>query len=131
MFPMALVVKNLPANTAGAGDQVFDPWVRKLPWRRAWLPTPAFLPGESPWTEEPGGLQSVGSQAADATECSSVTFQSLNRPSLVCPFVLQRALGLIRFWTVWTTCCEHGCGGTRASPGFWSFRICWVLRCFC
>ena len=24
--------------------------------------TPMFLPGESPWTEEPGGLQSVGSQ---------------------------------------------------------------------
>ena len=25
----------------------FDPWVRKIPWRRAWLPTPVFLPGES------------------------------------------------------------------------------------
>ena len=24
-----------------------DPWVRKIPWRRAWLPTPVFLPGES------------------------------------------------------------------------------------
>ena len=26
-------------------------------WRKAWQPTPVFLPGESPWTEEPGGLQ--------------------------------------------------------------------------
>ena len=42
----------------------FDPWVGKIPWRRAWQPTPAFLPGESPWTEEPGGLQSMGSQRA-------------------------------------------------------------------
>ena len=25
----------------------------------AWRPTPVFLPGESPWTEEPGGLQSI------------------------------------------------------------------------
>ena len=25
-------------------------------------PTPVFLPGESPWTEEPGRLQSLGSQ---------------------------------------------------------------------
>ena len=33
----------------------------KMPWRRAWQPTPASLPGEPPWTEEPGGLQSVGS----------------------------------------------------------------------
>jgi len=24
----------------------------KGPWRRAWQPTPVFLPGESPWTEE-------------------------------------------------------------------------------
>ena len=36
----------------------FDPWVGKIPWRRAWQPTPVFLP----WTEEPGGLQSLGSQ---------------------------------------------------------------------
>ena len=34
----------------------------KIPWRRAWQPTPVFLPGESPWTEEPGGLQSMGPQ---------------------------------------------------------------------
>ena len=33
-----------------------NPWVGKIPWRRAWQPTPVFLPGESPWTEEPGGL---------------------------------------------------------------------------
>ena len=25
----------------------FDPWVGKIPWRRAWPPTPVFLPGES------------------------------------------------------------------------------------
>ena len=24
----------------------FDPWVRKIPWRRERLPTPVFLPGE-------------------------------------------------------------------------------------
>ena len=38
----------------------FDPWVRKIPWRRKWQPIPVFLPAESPWTEEPGGLQSLG-----------------------------------------------------------------------
>ena len=25
----------------------FDPWVGKIPWRRAWQPTPVFLPGET------------------------------------------------------------------------------------
>ena len=24
----------------------FEPWVRKIPWKREWLPTPLFLPGE-------------------------------------------------------------------------------------
>ena len=43
----------------------FDPWVGQIPWRRAWQPTPVFLPGESPWTEDPGGLQSTASQRAE------------------------------------------------------------------
>ena len=37
--------------------------IGKIPWRRAWQPTPLFLPGESPWTEEVAGLQSMGSQS--------------------------------------------------------------------
>ena len=41
----------------------FDPWGGKIPWWRAWQPTPVFLSGESPWTEEPGGLQSMASQS--------------------------------------------------------------------
>ena len=40
----------------------FDPWVGKIPWKRAGQPTPVFLPGESPWTEEFGRLQSMGLQ---------------------------------------------------------------------
>ena len=32
----------------------FDPWVRKIPWRRKWQLIPLFLPGNIPWTEEPG-----------------------------------------------------------------------------
>ena len=54
----------------------FHPWVGKIPWRREWLCTRVFLPGESPGTEEPGGLQSTGSQrvghdwATKRGECS-------------------------------------------------------------
>jgi len=44
------------------GRPEFDPLVGKIPWRRAWQPTPVFLSEEFPWTEEPGGLQSMGSQ---------------------------------------------------------------------
>ena len=37
----------------------FDPWVGKIPWRRAWQPTLVFLPGEFPWIQEPGKVQSI------------------------------------------------------------------------
>ena len=43
------------------GDLGFNPWAGKIPWRRAWQHTPVFLPGESPWTEGPCGLHSMGS----------------------------------------------------------------------
>ena len=47
---MAQLVKNLPAMW----ETWFDPWLGKIPWRRDWLPTPVFWPGEfhglySPW----------------------------------------------------------------------------------
>ena len=29
------------------GRPMFNPWVGKTPWRRAWQSTPVFLPGES------------------------------------------------------------------------------------
>ena len=35
-------------SACNAGDLGFDPWVGKIPWRRAWQPTQIFLPGESP-----------------------------------------------------------------------------------
>ena len=38
----------------------FDSWVRKIPWRREWLPASSSLTWRILWTEEPGGLQSMG-----------------------------------------------------------------------
>ena len=52
------MVKNVPQ----CGDLGSIPGLGSFPWRRAWQPTPVFLPGKSPWTEEPKGLKSVGSQ---------------------------------------------------------------------
>ena len=46
----------------------FSPWVRKIPWRRQWQPTPVFLPGES---HGPGclmGYSSWGRKELDTTE---------------------------------------------------------------
>ena len=43
-FPLWLSGKESACNV---GDTRFDPWVGKIPWRRAWQSTPVFLPGES------------------------------------------------------------------------------------
>ena len=40
------MVKNLPVSAGHIIRCGFDPWVGKNPWRRAWLPTLVFLPGE-------------------------------------------------------------------------------------
>ena len=45
---VAQMVNNLPA----VWETRFIPCVGKIPWRRAWRPTPVFLPGESPWTDD-------------------------------------------------------------------------------
>ena len=37
----------------------FNPWVRKIPYRRKWQPTPV-LSWKIPWTEEPGGYSPWG-----------------------------------------------------------------------
>ena len=59
------MVKNPPANGADRREVGgFDPWVGKMPWRRAWQLTPIFLPGESPGQRNLVGLQSMGSQRA-------------------------------------------------------------------
>ena len=50
------VVKNLPEN---AGDVSS---IGKIPWRQKWQTHSSILAWEKPWTEEPGGLQSMGLQ---------------------------------------------------------------------
>ena len=48
----------------GAPFYLGDPWVGKSPWRKAWQPTPVFLPGESHGQRNLAGLWSIGSQTA-------------------------------------------------------------------
>ena len=43
----------------------FDPWVGKIPWRRAWQPTPVFLPGESHEQRNLAGYSPWGHKESD------------------------------------------------------------------
>ena len=44
------------------GRPSFDPWVGKMPWRRGIATHSSILAWRIQWTEEPGRLQSMGSQ---------------------------------------------------------------------
>ena len=57
-------VKTLPALQ----EPWIDPWVRKIPWRRKWQPTPAFLPGESHGQRSLAGYGPLGPKELDMTE---------------------------------------------------------------
>ena len=46
----------------------FDPWVGKIPWRKAWQPTPVFLPGESHGQRSLVGYSLWGCKELDTTE---------------------------------------------------------------
>ena len=47
VFPGGTSGKELSCQCRRHKRHGFDPWVRKIPWKRAWQPTPAFSPGES------------------------------------------------------------------------------------
>ena len=46
----------------------FDPWVGKISWKREWLPTPVFLPGESHGQRSLAGYSPQSHKDSDMTE---------------------------------------------------------------
>ena len=60
------MVKNPPVMRHG-----FYPWVGKIPWRREWLPSPVFLPGESHGQRSLVGYSPRGQRESDMTEKQS------------------------------------------------------------
>ena len=67
---VVLVVKNPPANAGRHKRHKFDPWVGKIPWRRAWQTTPVFLPGESHGQRSLMGYSPWGDKESDTTEAT-------------------------------------------------------------
>ena len=50
------------------GRPGFDPWVRKIPWRRQWQPTPVFLPGKFHGRRSLVGYSPQSHKESDTTE---------------------------------------------------------------
>ena len=65
-------------STCNAGDTAFDPWLRKMPWRRKQPPTPVCLPGESHGQRSLAGYSPWGRKELDRTE-HSLTARSVER----------------------------------------------------
>ena len=57
--------KESACSSGATGDADLISWVGKIPWGGAWQPTPGFMLGESPWTEEPWWATSTGSQRVE------------------------------------------------------------------
>ena len=61
-YTFTVLVRNPACQCRRYRRHGFDPWVRKIPWRRKWLPTPKFWPGKSHRQR----LQSMGLQQSQA-----------------------------------------------------------------
>ena len=64
-FPGGLDSKESACNVVRPG---FDPWVRKISWRREWQPTLVFLPGESHGQRSLADYSPWGHKELDMTE---------------------------------------------------------------
>ena len=60
------------------GRPGFDLWVRKIPWRRKWQPTPVLLPGKSHGQRSLVGYSPWGRKESDTTERLHFHFHILN-----------------------------------------------------
>ena len=65
--------KESTCSAGATGDPMFNPWVRKIPWRRAWQPTPVCLPGESHGQRSLVGYSPWGHKELDMTKATSHT----------------------------------------------------------
>ena len=72
------LVKNPPASRR---PWVFDPWVRKIPWRREWQHTPVFLSGKFHGLRSLVGYSPWGRKESDMSEQLAFSFFKVNQSS--------------------------------------------------
>ena len=72
-------ILTLPVSAGDIMRHGFDPWVMKIPWRRAWQPTPLLLPGESHGQRSLAGYSPWGCTKLEMSEATEYihTYASL------------------------------------------------------
>ena len=86
-------------SACNADRSEFDPWIRNIPWRRAWQPTPVFLPGKFQGHRSLAGYSSWGQRVRQTEQLSTHTRMRYGRRKQI------PSLERIRFL---------GCGAGRA-----------------
>ena len=94
---------------------MFHPWVGNIPCSRKWQPNSSILAWKIAWTEDPGGLQSIGLQSrtrlstqmrsaywSSAGEKAPVTLRSRRWRSVFCACVLSHFSRVRLFVMLWT-----------------------------
>ena len=55
---------------------MFDPWVKKSPWRREWQSPPVFVPGKSHGQRSLAGYSPWGLKESDTTEHAHMSLRT-------------------------------------------------------
>ena len=113
------MVKNAPANARDIRDEGLDLWVGKLPRRRAWNPTPVFLPGESHGPRSLAGYSPWGGKELDTTEVTEYThnYKKVRNDTIRVPWLLYK-LSLPSF-------CIQGSSAWVESP---AYSVVWEMH---
>ena len=74
MLRRASLVAQMVKNPSVMQEGWFDRWVRKIPWRREWLPTPVLLSGELHGQGSLASYSPWGRKESDMTERLTLFF---------------------------------------------------------
>ena len=108
----------------------FNPWVRNIPWKRKWQPTPMFLPGEPHGQRTLVGYSPWGYKELDTTEQLTLSLVDVSGSSdlhLCCIYQLSLLFVLILQKWQYKSCLHpraldlqrsacHEWGGRRSHP---------------
>ena len=103
--------KELACQCRGCKKLGFNPWVEKIPWSRAWQPTPVFLPGEFHGQRSLAGYSPWSCKELDLTEQLALSVVRLSHhspPHSLLPFLhscmcMLSSFSCVRlFATQWT-----------------------------
>ena len=113
-------------NQLAMQEKGLDPWVRKIPWKKEWQPTPVFLPGES------HGQSNLGWQESDTTkQLTHMLLQKLLLSNyyifLIDTYSVQSLSHIRLFPTPWTAARQAPC--PSPTPGAYSNP--WPLSRWC